>query len=203
MSCGTNINIIGSSSGKHGKIIITGSNDGLPIFIDNDTGEEKPFIFDATKGNFYLDVSSGDDNSKQAVVVERVNKNGEVDENGKSLLAKFYLQKPVDDKQLRVEAYVAAAPEASIEETEEFRILKIGIPTGAIVEEETTTLNGDGISNIFHLPVAFAPKSLKIWCNGVAQAPELGYIVTGANTFQTNWIPSTEELLLIRYIPNI
>lgn len=200
MSCGTNINIIGSSSGKHGKLIISGANNGTPLFIDNDTGEEKPFIFDATKGNFYLDVSSGYDNSKQAVVVERVNKNGEVDNNGRSLLAKFYLQKPL---QLRVEAYVAAAPEASIEETEEFRILKIGIPSGVVVEEETTTLNGDGISNIFHLPVAFAPKSLKIWCNGVAQAPELGYIVTGANTFQTNWIPSTEELLLIRYIPNI
>lgn len=200
MSCGTNISITGSSSGKHGKLIISGANNGTPLFIDNDTGEEKPFIFDATKGNFYLDVSSGDDNSKQAVVIERVNKNGEVDENGRSLLAKFYLQKPL---QLRVEAYVAAAPEASIEETEEFRILKIGIPSGVVVEEETTTLNGDGISNIFHLPVAFAPKSLKIWCNGVAQAPELDYIVTGANTFQTNWIPSTEELLLIRYIPNI
>lgn len=200
MSCGTNINIIGSGSRKHGKLIISGANNGLPIFVDNDTGEEKPFIFDATKGNFYLDVSSGYSNSEQAVVIERVNKNGEVDNNGRSLLAKFYLQKPL---QLRVEAYAAAAPEASIEETEEFRILKIGIPSGVVVEEETTTLNGDGISNIFHLPVAFAPKSLKIWCNGVAQAPELGYIVTGANTFQTNWIPSTEELLLIRYIPNI
>lgn len=200
MSCGTNINIIGSGSRKHGKLIISGANNGTPLFIDNDTGEEKPFIFDATKGNFYLDVSSGYSNSEQAVVIERVNKNGEVDNNGRSLLAKFYLQKPL---QLRVEAYAAAAPEASIEETEEFRILKIGIPSGVVVEEETTTLNGDGISNIFHLPVAFAPKSLKIWCNGVAQAPDIDYIVTGANTFQTNWIPSTEELLLIRYIPNI